>query len=143
MTQVLYVAHPLGGSRGEDVQANLASALRWLHWLRTNFRETVFIAPWIASVMAGADDTDPSAHEHGLRDDCEIVRRCDGIVLVGGRVSAGMQREADCATWQIDLTNFPEPPTVDSQAWPADRKFAWWARCWSRDFLRFLPERTR
>lgn len=33
--------------------------------------------------------------EAGLVDDCAVVERCDGIVLVGGRISSGMRREME------------------------------------------------
>lgn len=77
------------------LQANLQRALRWLAWLRKSFPETTFIAPWIASVMSGEDDSDPAQREAGLVDDCAVVERCDGIVLCGGRISSGMRREME------------------------------------------------
>lgn len=115
--QVLFVAAPLRPSeeeiddvelaeRGEyrpgprvraavALRANLDRAMRWLSWLRRSFPETTFIAPWIASVLAGADDADPAQREAGFTDDCAVIERCDGIVLCGGRISEGMQREME------------------------------------------------
>lgn len=121
--QVLYVAHPLRPTSEESfrfaahaltsptrpdelaTKENLQRALRWLAWLRRSFPETTFIAPWIASVMSGDDDSDPAQREAGLVDDCATIERCDGIVLCGGRISSGMRREmehgiaADAARW--------------------------------------------
>lgn len=77
------------------LRANIDRALRWLAWLRKSFPETTFIAPWIASVLAGADDTDPAQREAGMADACAVVERCDGIVLCGGRISEGMRREME------------------------------------------------
>jgi hypothetical protein len=108
--RVFYVAHPVAG----DVPANLARALRWLKWLSTTERETVHIAPWISAIMSGEDDSDPAARARGLRHDCLVVRRCDGIVLVGGRVSSGMAIERDAAhdagLTVIDLTHLGDEP---------------------------------
>lgn len=77
------------------LRANLDRALRWLSWLRRSFPETTFIAPWIATILSGVDDSDPAAREAGLVDDCAVVERCDGIVLCGPRVSSGMRREME------------------------------------------------
>jgi hypothetical protein len=77
------------------LKANLDRALRWLAWLRKSFPETTFIAPWIASVLAGADDADPAQREAGLVDACAVVERCDGIVLCGPRISSGMRRKME------------------------------------------------
>lgn len=77
------------------IRANIDRAMRWLDWLRRAFPETTFTAPWIASILAGADDSDPAQREAGMRDNEAIIERCDGIVLCGGRVSTGMRREMD------------------------------------------------
>lgn len=80
---------------GWAVRRNLDRAQRWLSWLRRSFPETTFIAPWISSILAGADGHDPNQREQGLIDDCAVIERCDGIVLCGPRISAGMARERD------------------------------------------------
>ena len=103
---VLYMAHPLGG----DVEGNLKRAMRWLQWLRRSFPETTFIAPWIAAVLSGGDETDPKQREAGLIDDCAVVALLDGIVLVGGRVSPGMERESACHAVVFDLTGLGDEP---------------------------------
>lgn len=77
------------------IDANIDRAMCWLAWLRRSFPETTFIAPWIVSVLAGADDTDPAQREAGIADDCAVIERCDGIVLVGLRISEGMRREME------------------------------------------------
>lgn len=114
--QVLYVCHPVAPTAEEvahirelhrneepvcsdriryEVEANVANAMRWLAWLRRNFPETTFIAPWIASIQSGENDADPKQREAGLVDACAVVERCDGVVLVGGRISSGMRRKMD------------------------------------------------
>lgn len=77
------------------LRASLDRAMRWLAWLRRSFPETTFIAPWIASCLAGAEDTDPAQREAGIADACAVIERCDGIVLCGGRISEGMRREME------------------------------------------------
>lgn len=103
---VLYMAHPVGG----DVASNLDRAERWLTWLRTSFRETTFIAPWITAIRTGENDDDPAQREMGLVDDCAVVERCDAIVLVGGRVSSGMDRESKHSSVIFDLTPLGDEP---------------------------------
>jgi hypothetical protein len=121
--QLLYVAHPLAPSvddlaamrdldvfKGENdeydcgydlcvercaLRANMESAMKWLAWLRASFPETTFIAPWIATVMSLDGDDSPELREAGLVDDCTVIERCDGIVLVGARISSGMRREME------------------------------------------------
>src|SRR5215213_1939252 len=87
------MAHPLGG----DVEANIKRALRWLGWLQRH-EPGMVIAPWIAGVLAGEDDNDPAQRERGLRTAEETCRRCSGIILCGGRLSSGMERELNIIT---------------------------------------------
>lgn len=150
MRRVLYVAHPLtptleeceavpnfpgfGGKRHDferarrALRANIDLAMRWLAWLRASFPGDTFIAPWIATVMSLRCDDSPELREAGLRDDCAVVERCDGIVLCGSRVSSGMQREREhgamhahgiwCASmngwdaWDLTVLGLREPPAV-------------------------------
>jgi hypothetical protein len=122
---VLYVAHPLAptsecmapftaddraGAREAALQANLARAMRWLSWLRRSFPEVTFIAPWIAAVLSGEDDSDSAQREAGLVDADAVVPRCDGIVLCGGRISSGMMRERAVARRCWDLTDLGDQP---------------------------------
>ena len=112
--QILYIAAPLRPTEEEvrevgrpsagatdrtlyeiALRANLDRTMRWLSWLRRSFPGTTFIAPWIASVLAGADDTDPAQRAAGIADACAVIERCDGIVLCGGRISDGMRREME------------------------------------------------
>jgi hypothetical protein len=77
------------------LKANLRSAGQWLTWLRRSFPETTFIAPYLASIAAGDDDSDPAQREAGLVDCCAVIERCDGIVMAGGRIGTGGARERD------------------------------------------------
>ena len=113
--KLFYLCHPVGG----DVPGNIARALRWLSFLRKHERDVVITAPWIPAILAGEDDADPAQRDRGLRDCVATVARFDGVILCGGRVSAGMQAERAQAevnglevhdlTWMGD-----EPPAV----WP-------------------------
>jgi hypothetical protein len=161
---VLYVGHPvaptaeeiaavkaLHGQGDRDtttplrcrqaLEVNLQRAMQWLSWLRRSFPETTFIAPWIADIQSGADDTDPAARERGIVDCCAVVERCDGIVLVGPRISIGMARERDhglmCAARNshlldfvvYDLTGIPRIPVpLDTSGRYTPVTFSAWAR---------------
>lgn len=136
MRQLLYVAHPVAPTADEltgafrwnsgirhpasaeeitpfVVKKNIDRAMQWLSWLRRSFPETTFIAPWIASIMAGEDDSDPKA---GLVDCCAVVERCDGIVLVGDRISSGMRREME-HKWGTTAEGGPFESAVYDLTW--------------------------
>lgn len=117
---VYYMAHPLGG----DVDGNIKRALRWLSWLRRTFPKVTFIAPWIAAVMSGENDDDPAQREAGLVDAVAVVDACDGVVLVGGRISSGMERERKAASWELDMTWLGEEPPAAFDDWT--RTPVWW-----------------
>lgn len=105
---VIYMCHPVAG----DVPGNIARALKWLAWLRKSFPATTFIAPWIADIMSGSDDSDPKQREAGLVD-CEATAAlCAGVVLVGGRISSGMLREAGRARTVADMTHLGDEPPL-------------------------------
>lgn len=107
------MAHPLRG----DVAANLARSLRWLAWLRWKYPAFTFVAPWIASIMSGQDDGDPADRMAGLADAQALIPRLDGVVLVGGAFSSGMDMEASWSRDVYDMTGLgPEPPRRDQ--WP-------------------------
>lgn len=138
--QLWYVGHPVhptqeeitegfrrlrgyvGGSPGarelreiqeECIRANIANAKVWNAWLVRAFPTITFIMPWVAALDGGGDDDlDPAMRARGLRDCCRTIRRCDGMVLVGGRVSGGMSAERDHARAVVDLTFLGRtPPT--------------------------------
>lgn len=129
---VLYMAAPLrpteaeiaayGGDARLALLANLARAEAWLAWLRRASPAVTFIAPWIASVRSGEDDSDPAQREAGLVDDCTVIERCDGVVLAGGRVSSGMRRERkaayDSGIEVTDLTALGVEPPRELFGWP-------------------------
>lgn len=128
--RIWYMAHPLSpnldeieaanpaGHRGpvhatqRALDRNIARALRWLAWLRGTFPRVTFIAPWIATIQSVHGDDSPELREAGLVDDCAVVELCHGIVLVGGRISSGMQRESKSARTVINLTCLGDEPPI-------------------------------
>ncbi len=119
---VYYFAHPVGppcACEGKypghatdpagEVACNLARAKRWMPWCRDMAPHVSIIAPWMVDVELG-DDTDPARRERGLRDNCAVVKRCDGIILAGGKLSPGMSRELEAFTRSRGLMLFDPVP---------------------------------
>lgn len=117
MTKLWYMAAPVGAPTPAEVSANLWNATRWLALLLELEPGAAITAPWLATLLAGVQrDEDPAHRERGLRDNVVVARRCDGIVLCGGRISAGMQRELDAVVdaggLVADLTAYGVEPPV-------------------------------
>lgn len=92
---IIYVAHPVSG----DVEGNCERVLGWLRWLTQADPSRIYIAPWVGEVLAHLD-MDPipqDFYDRVLSDDEEVVRRLDGILLTGGKMSTGMKRELAAA----------------------------------------------
>lgn len=113
------------------VSCNVGRAKRWIRWLAERC-DVALAAPWIPYVETFPDGGE--WRERGLRDDCAMASRCDGIILVSGRISAGMAREIE-ATMDgiasrsrmaifrdehvIDLTPLGSEPPAERGALPA------------------------
>lgn len=114
---VWYVAHPLGGS----VHENYERAHRWLAWLmRVEPGESFALAwaPMCKLVLDAGQQHTAEYEQRCLRDDVEMVRAIGRVVLVGGRISNGMNMERAAARSVggivSDLTGLgPEPPGED------------------------------
>lgn len=95
---LLYFAHPVsGGATGTPakieatIQANLARARRWVNFLLHEMPDVALELSWLSYIEAL---TEGQQHrERGLRDDEINARRCDGIILCGGMMTNGMERE--------------------------------------------------
>ncbi len=110
--KLIYMAHPFGGD-----PRNLDRAKRWLAWLVAEFPRNAYICHWVLECEF-LDDSDPAVRGAALERDCEIVSRCDAVLLVGGTISAGMKQEADRARAVLNLSMIgTEPPEVGSHAW--------------------------
>lgn len=81
-----YLAHPYGGD-----PVRLYGAKLWLRACQDAFPGYAFIAPWIIDCEIFAETSENRGR--GLRNDCEVVKRCDYYVMVGGYVSVGMGAE--------------------------------------------------
>jgi hypothetical protein len=107
--RVIYVAHPLNGP---DREANRANAAKWCAWVAQLGHAPV--ADWI--ILSG-ELAEADGREMGLVIAHALVRRCDEVWLVGGRVSPGMQIEADeavrLAKPVYDLTPYGYAPPSD------------------------------
>jgi hypothetical protein len=104
--KVVYVAHPLGA--GPDREKNRQRAARWVAWVGD--QGCAPVADWI--ILSGV--WSENRRDEGLSIDVELVKRCDELWLVGGRVSAGMSIEADAARKAgipvVDKTHLGEEP---------------------------------
>lgn len=110
--RVVYIAHPYGGSA--DLRER---AKRWFRWAAVHQRVSP-VADWIIMTEL----LDETNREFGLKCDVALVKRCDEVWLVGGRVSPGMKVESDAGRLVRDLTSLgPEPPErpVDVEDFPA------------------------
>ena len=111
MKEVWYIAHPVTG----DPEGNCKKAIEWVRWLTLNEPSRVYIAPWVAEVLAFVGQDIPEAfYDRVLADDQDVVSRLDGILLVGGRISRGMQLEREAAQAHdrcvADWSELAEPP---------------------------------
>lgn len=93
--RLVYMAHPFGGD-----PENLLRAKSWLRWAADKARRqgAFVVAPWIP-LCETHSDSDSKLRAFMLDGDCETVRRCDALWLVGPFVSAGMARERDAAVF--------------------------------------------
>lgn len=87
---VIYIAHPLGADEARE--ANRARASRWVAWAALH-HSVAPVATWIT--LAGEWSECAELRYRGLDIDCALIERCDEVWLVGGRISPGMQIEAD------------------------------------------------
>lgn len=121
MKPVYYLAHPVTG----DPEGNAYKTIGWIHFLTLRDPSKVYIAPWVAEVLAFArENNDKTFYARVLADDCDVVRHLDGILLVGGTVSVGMGLELDAALAAgkrvIDWHQFASPADVPEGAIPGD-----------------------
>jgi hypothetical protein len=90
---IIYMAHPVHPAEGETVESNLELALAWLKYCHQRFPAWTVFAPWIPDCEI-YDDSDPEQRHAGIERNRRVVRVCDGVILVGLRISSGMRAEA-------------------------------------------------
>jgi hypothetical protein len=86
---VAYMAHAVG--KRPQRSANTTRALRWLRYL-VEATPYAICAPWLPYVLILEEEI---YRERSIADDLEIARRCDRIILCGGKLSEGMRREEE------------------------------------------------
>ena len=100
--KLYYMAHCLNPENLETYESNILSAKRNLYLLLKN--KLNVIAPWIAHVDVYLHEVYTATKEErddlekaGLEIDFNVIKRVDGIILTGPRISNGMKRELDVA----------------------------------------------
>jgi hypothetical protein len=102
--KLFYVAHPVGLDHAKR-QLNVANAKKWIAKLVEAVPDIGFVAPWLPYVEMLDED---KYRVRGIRDDLEALRRCDGIVAVGGQgMSSGMMAEwTKAGEWGLKRVNY-------------------------------------
>jgi hypothetical protein len=112
--RLVYLAHPLGGD--ETREQNRRNGSLWFAWASSRPELQLVFAPWI--ILSGV--WDETRRGEGLKIDFNTIEQCNELWLVGGRVSPGMQLEADhasqCRVVVHDLTRLGMLPPPD-HAW--------------------------
>jgi hypothetical protein len=103
--RVVYLAAPFTGDPG----GNLERARRWVAWLMEREPDVAVQCSWMALGEVPRDQV-----ERVLLDCEALAATCEWIVLVGGRVTAGMERELQACIegggYVADLTSLgPDP----------------------------------
>ena len=89
--RLIYVAHPFGGNQHFADNAEELTAL-----LNLRVERAVFICPWLPMVRCWVNSGEHRAR--GLMLDCETVKLCHGLLLLGKEHSMGMLKEFEAAT---------------------------------------------
>ena len=118
---VFYVAHPVSG----DPIGNCMKVVRWIKWFTEHDPSRVYVAPWVAEVLA-FPVASLEVYERALQGDEDVIAHLDGLVMVGGKVSDGMRREWVHAMknekYGVDMSRFATPEDVpeDFELEPAE-----------------------
>lgn len=94
--KIYYLAHPIAPDENYTVDQNLAHLLKMQRILWEAAIWTII--PYYTYVVEHGSGHDKPNLEEFLRFDCEVVTRCNGIILAGHKVSNGMKRELDAVT---------------------------------------------
>lgn len=93
---MVYIAHWVS----KDPVAACRAAIDWTRWLTEVDETRVYVAPWLGQVLSyiGREVTE-DAYDRFLADDALVVQRCDGLLVCGGELSAGVvvERAANAA----------------------------------------------
>ncbi len=103
---LVFLAHPVGAPTLIEHRANLARAKRWLAFLIRAFPQHAFTMPYLQYCEV-LDDSDADDRARGIAMDRVVLRRCDELWLIGGRISRGMNDELEYATeHEIPVHNY-------------------------------------
>lgn len=93
-SNILYVAHPLGG----DIEQNLERIADISHRIHTDDSKDVPFTPYVES-LEYLDDGDPDQRALGMKKNEKFFRRqtMDEIMLAGPELSSGMRQELEWA----------------------------------------------
>lgn len=121
MKPLIYLAHPV--STGNPL-SNAHRAVLWVKEFTLRDQRRIYVAPWVAEVIGFSDTlTLPTGfYQRVLDDDCEVVRRLDGLVGVGGEgwtKGMGQERATSMAVGRpvLDWTQFALPNDVPQEVW--------------------------
>jgi len=89
-----YLIHPVAPEGIETPDSNVESALTYLDYLVRELSLPV-AAPWVPYVMLYGNS--PEHREACLENSIKMLKRFDGVIMVGPRFSAGMRAEARAA----------------------------------------------
>lgn len=85
-----YLAHPVGPDSDKTYEQNMEDGMAWWAFL---IRAGLSVcAPWVGLCHA-LDDGDDNDRNLGMYIDIAVLRRCDGIIATGHKMSRGMRRE--------------------------------------------------
>ena len=112
--KVYYLSHPVAPDERYTVQENLDHTVEVLSlFFEAGYR---VIAPWHSLCLAKNNaqfQDDEEYREKCLVIDCEIVDLCDGVILVGHKLSKGMKREMEAHTNTINLISISDKDLID------------------------------
>ena len=114
---VIFLAHPVGAPTREGHLANLARAKRWVRWSIDNYPDVAVVANWLYYCEV-LDDSNPAHRQRGIAHGIQVLKLCQELWLVGGRVSSGMHAERNVA-WGAsilvrDLTSLGDEPPAEA-----------------------------
>jgi hypothetical protein len=117
---IVFVSHPFAGD-----MRKLTSVEIWCAWLSMNL-DALFVAPYVPLCRHWVDSG--VTRERGMMLDLVAVARCDGLIAVGGPMSAtGGRREFDASKNHYDCSEFetPEELKADSDGHTFDMLRGW------------------
>jgi hypothetical protein len=104
-TTLWYLAHPIAPDEKFSFEENMAHALQVARIL-TDAGLSVCL-PWFA-MCRFLDDSNPEHRALGMEFNKKMVKRLDGLLLTGHKISKGMQIERETCNSCVDLTGTPD-----------------------------------